>query len=305
MKDPVRDIFTRGLRERFGDVRKLPGSQSLYEIPGKGAVFYLRYSKLHSGNRTFFGLRKQDLRRLQARAAYIALLWEKQEQPLVIPFAEYEDVFDETPPAPDGQYKVQVYLRPEGTQLYIANVGRFNVEDKLGWGALAALETDGASRKTSELAHNQVQTLLGAIGSAKGYDIWVPPSDRAHLDWSIAARFRCRNKLAAGFGRANDSLAAVDVMWLKVGGAAPIGLFEVEHTTPIYSGLLRFNDIHLVAPTLDAQFTIVGHDVRRGLFARQLRRPTFSCSGLQEVCTFLDYTNVYGWYERMIHANNK
>jgi hypothetical protein len=76
-------------------------------------------------------------------------------------------------------------------------------------------------------------------------------------------------------------------------------MFEVEHSTPIYSGLLRFNDVHLVAPLLRPRFSVVANDARRDLFVRQLNRPTFRLSGLRELCTFLDYKDVFGWYTRV------
>jgi hypothetical protein len=74
-------------------------------------------------------------------------------------------------------------------------------------------------------------------------------------------------------------------------------MFEVEHSTPIYSGLLRFNDIFLVSPRLGARFTVVSNDERRSLFTRQLNRPTFKLSKLDEHCTFLDYASVYSWHQ--------
>jgi hypothetical protein len=76
-------------------------------------------------------------------------------------------------------------------------------------------------------------------------------------------------------------------------------LFEVEHTTSIYSGLLRFNDVHLVAPDLHPRFSIVANDTRRSLYVRQVNRPTFQRSGLAEVCTFMEYENVLDWYSRI------
>lgn len=92
----------------------------------------------------------------------------------------------------------------------------------------------------------------------------------------------------------------VDVIWIRKGSNELRALFEVEHSTPIYSGLLRFNDIHLLAPNLRPRFSIVANDYRRSAFARQLNRPTFRTSGLREICTFLEYVDVLGWHSRII-----
>ena len=71
----------------------------------------------------------------------------------------------------------------------------------------------------------------------------------------------------------------------------------------MYSGLLRFNDILLTDPKV-SRFSIVSNDVRRDLFARQLHRPTFKRSGLAELCSFLEYANVFEWHERLSRARS-
>ena len=85
-------------------------------------------------------------------------------------------------------------------------------------------------------------------------------------------------------------------------GMLDIALFEVEHSTPIYSGLLRLNDIHLLSPYSKATYSIVSNDDRRNLFVRQLNRPTFTMSTLRENCTFLLYPNVFTWHKRIVQG---
>ncbi|MBS1263942.1 MAG: hypothetical protein MAG715_01137 [Methanonatronarchaeales archaeon] len=91
----------------------------------------------------------------------------------------------------------------------------------------------------------------------------------------------------------------VDVIWFQKASNTPKALFEVEHSTPIYSGLLRFNDITLVDPALDTRFTIVAAENRRPTFVKHLNRPTFKTNGLNENCTFLGYGNVLEWHHRL------
>src|SRR3954452_4217629 len=117
---------------RYGHVRKLANSQSLYEL-GDACRVYFRYSKLHGNAVGFYGLRRSDLRQLEARPAFICFLWDNQSEPLFVPFSEFEEVFDEATPASDDQYKVQIYVREDAVLLYIARAGRFNVEGHFGW----------------------------------------------------------------------------------------------------------------------------------------------------------------------------
>jgi hypothetical protein len=91
----------------------------------------------------------------------------------------------------------------------------------------------------------------------------------------------------------------VDVIWIQKGANNVKALFEVEYSTPIYSGLLRFNDVHLVAPNLRTRFSIVSNIERRSIFMRQINRPTFKTSGLGDLCTFLGYSDVHNWHQRI------
>ena len=141
--------------------------------------------------------------------------------------------------------------------------------------------------------------MLSAIGSIKGFDIWVPQADRGRVDESLSGNLTFRDELPAGVQMVEDILSEVDVVWVQRGANKLAGLFEVEHSTPIYSALLRFNDILLSVAAREHAFRIVANDMRRSAFVRQLNRPTFRSSGLNELCSFLEYRNVFGWFRRL------
>jgi hypothetical protein len=303
MPNLLKPALLAEIRNRYGALRKLPGSESLFEIGERAARVYVRYSKVHEKRGAFYGLRKSDLQQLEGHPSVVCFLWDGQAEPLFVPFEEYEEIFQSSSPANDGQYKAMVYPQNEGTEMYLPKIGRFNVEANFGYGVLDRLIDSGKLRTAPELTHSQVQTLLGAVGNAKGYDVWIPRKDRLALDWSIAGMFGCREILPSGFERLMPILREIDVIWLGRGGSNLRALFEVEHSTPVYSGLLRFNDVHLVAPSTDSRFTVVSNDSRRSLFARQLSRPTFKASGLSELCTFLEYVDVLAWHNRLKRAS--
>lgn len=96
------------LTERFGRVRELSGSRSLFVVGEDAARIYIRYSNMHEGQRAFFGLRDIDLRQLEGRNSYICLLVEGASEPIFLPYSDYEEVFRGAQPAVDGQYKVQL-----------------------------------------------------------------------------------------------------------------------------------------------------------------------------------------------------
>lgn len=298
MANPVKSAFLEELTRRFCAPRKLPNSKSLYELGDAEARLYFRYSKKHPRNRTFFGLRKIDLQALEGCTGILCFCWEGQREPLFVPVVEFEEIFARLTPARDGQYKVQVYETEGGIELYIANAGRFNVESYQGWSYLETLISTSETPLPS-LSHAQVQTLLGSIGSSKGFSVWIPPADRAKLDWSLTPTFHLSKGLPSILEPVVEIAEEIDVIWTDRGADRPVALYEVEHSTPIYSGLLRFNDIHLTLPSSTLRFGIVSNDARRALFVRQLSRPTFKVSGLREICTFFEYRNVFGWHRRL------
>jgi len=305
MANVTKSAFLEELTKRYGDIHRLSSSLSLYELGDGADRIYIRYSKVHSRGQAFYGLRKKDLQELEGRPSAICFLWERQAEPVFVPYSEYEEIFQSLSPADDGQYKVQLFLREEGSDFYIANAGRFNVEAYFGWEQLDSLIQQSRLTEFPDLSHIQVQTLLGSIGAIKGYNIWIPRNDRGRLDWSITSRFECTTTIPRGFFEIEDTLSEVDVVWIERDARRLRALFEVEHSTPVYSGLLRFNDVHLTNPSMVTTYSIVSNDNRRSLFVRQLNRPTFRASRLAENCTFLEYPNVFTWHQRMSKSQGR
>lgn len=286
------------LRERFGELRKLEGSQSLFALGDDAARLYIRYSRVHPRGRTFFGLRDVDLRQLEGHNSFLCFLLDDGSPPVFVPYADFEEIFRNAQVAEDGQYKVQLRSDRNSREMYIARQGRFNIEGYVGFDTLAQTLDASHLRNVCDLSHSQVQTLLAAIGNIKGYEIWVPNNNVGYLDWSLTKPFSLRDAMPAGSERVGDILCEIDVVWIASGRNSIEGLFEVEHSTPVYSGLLRFNDVLLTDPSV-TRFSIVSNDTRRALFSRQLSRPTFRRSGLAELCSFLEYANVFEWHKRL------
>lgn len=291
------------LTQRFGTLKKMPESKSLFVVGDDAARIYLRYSKVHGGSRTFFGLREADLRQLEGRNSWVCFFTDDNSLPLFLKFADFEEVFQNAQVAGDGQYKVQI-LSNEGTrELYIPRIGRFNMDGYAGIDTIADLMNPDRLRHLPQLSHCQVQTLLAAIGNRKGFDVFVPRSDQCTLDWELTDRFEIRDRIPDYVRNVERIISEIDVIWIDRGKNTVQGLFEVEHTTSVYSGLLRFNDVLLTAPDV-SRFYVVSNESRRDLFVRQVQRPTFVQSGLSELTSFLEYSNVYDWHNR-VNTSNK
>jgi hypothetical protein len=296
MPNTHKSDFLEKLRTRYGEVRKLQGSSSLFELAGSVRI-YVRYSKVHPTGRTFFGLRALDLRQLEGHTSFLCFIVDDGSAPLFISYSDFEEVFHDSETAADGQYKVQLLNGNGGIELYIARQGRFSVEAYRGFETLEA-SIHARTKPALDLTHSQVQTLLAGIGHIKGYDIWVPPYDCAKLDWSLTQQFRTRLNPPAVSSKVASIVSEIDVVWVAAGAESMEALFEVEHSTSIYSGLLRFNDLLLTDPKLN-RFSVVSNESRRACFSRQAFRPTFQRSGLSELVSFLEYSNVYDWHRQL------
>jgi len=57
-----------------------------------------------------------------------------------------------------------------------------------------------------------------------------------------------------------STIEQIDVIWLK--GRSIVRAFEVEHTTSVYSGLLRMADLLALQPNMNINLHIVAPDNR-------------------------------------------
>lgn len=141
-----------------------------------------------------------------------------------------------------------------------------------------------ASARENDRTHTEVQGWLRDLGQALGYAVWVAANDRTRPYASGRLADGCLDALPSALAAAPgaEAVRLIDVLWLErdVAGAPTgrvAGAFEVEHTTSIYSGIVRMLDLALGAP--DAAVThlfLVAPDGREDDVRTQLARPAFS-----------------------------
>jgi hypothetical protein len=140
----------------------------------------------------------------------------------------------------------------------------------------------------------RMQAKLAEIGAAMGFRIWVPRGDRQRVLEQVPDKLRKAflDELPLNYDdNTLRTIANIDVIWLK--GRSMSRAFEVEHTTAIYSGLLRMADLLALQPNMDIRLHIVAPDDKRERVLREIRRPVFSLlerGPLYERCTFLPYS---------------
>lgn len=146
-------------------------------------------------------------------------------------------------------------------------------------------EESAASRKALATAreqdhtHTQVQGWLRDLGHALGYDVWIAANDRgrAHADGLLGdGCLRCL-PTALEAHRAADAIRLIDVLWLDRATERVAAAFEVEHSTSIYSGIVRMLDLALGVPDhFGARYFLVAPDARASDVRAQFARPAFS-----------------------------
>lgn len=141
----------------------------------------------------------------------------------------------------------------------------------------------------------RVQALLAEIGAKMGMKIWIPKADRTGVlgEWK-GTHAELLDELPLNYDDVTlKTIQQIDVLWLK--GRSIQRAFEVEHTTSIYSGLLRMADLMALQPNMDIRLHIVAPDSRREKVFQEIQRPVFSLlenHPLAESCTFISYDAV-------------
>jgi type II restriction enzyme len=150
---------------------------------------------------------------------------------------------------------------------------------------LARVRTEAASaRKAREVAqaedltHTQVQGWLRDLGRALGYEVWVAANDRSRPCGTGQLGDGCLTELPQAVATApgSEAVRLIDVLWLEKGKGEVAAAFEVEHTTSIYSGIVRLLDLALGAPSSTTRgLFLVAPDSREEDVRQQLARPAF------------------------------
>jgi hypothetical protein len=141
----------------------------------------------------------------------------------------------------------------------------------------------------------QIQAALAEIGTRMGFQIWLPRADRGRVltKWKPDAGVLLED-LPVGFDQTTmKTIEQIDVLWLKK--RTIVRAFEVEHTTSIYSGILRMADLLAMQPNFKIKLHIVAPASRREKVFQEIRRPVFALlegGALSDICTYLSYDNV-------------
>lgn len=137
--------------------------------------------------------------------------------------------------------------------------------------------------------HVKMQWKLARLGIKAGERVWVPAGDQEKLRRTY--QFDSFDKeFQAGIDLPHSYMENIDVVWkqeFRIGAA-----YEIENSTSIYSGLLRFADLNIMAPNTLYPMFIVAPSTRKNRLREQLRRPAFKRLELDKKVRFLSYETI-------------
>lgn len=130
----------------------------------------------------------------------------------------------------------------------------------------------------AEHSHTSIQGLLRDLGKALGYSVWIASNDRQRVYANKVLGHGCMTCLPPAIHTTNvvDAIALIDVLWFDTANNV-VAAFEVEHSTSIYSGIVRMLDLAMSLPEqTHLPLFLVTPDARQEEVRKQINRPAFS-----------------------------
>ncbi len=132
--------------------------------------------------------------------------------------------------------------------------------------------------RDADHTHTEIQGWLRDLGMALGYSVWIASNDSSRSYRNGRLSDGCLVQLPDNIAYAmqGDTIKLIDVLWIDTQGHVAAA-FEVEHTTSIYSGILRMLDLALgIEGGAAHHLFLVAPDNRQGEVRTQFGRPAFS-----------------------------
>lgn len=141
----------------------------------------------------------------------------------------------------------------------------------------AAAQRQYEAARESDATHTEIQGWLRDLGRSLGFDVWVAANDRSRQYSDGRLGDGCLAQLPEDIAAGMDSVRLIDVVWVGRGSNEVAAAFEVEHSTSIYSGIVRMLDLALGTKVgQNSTLFLVAPDNRKGEVEQQLCRPAFS-----------------------------
>jgi len=161
-----------------------------------------------------------------------------------------------------------------------------------------SLELPLTDQPVDATSADKIQSMLVQIGLGMRLSVWVGRDSRNKVVDGFDFAKACLDLLPQQFDPSTTRIIEyIDVLWLD--GNAIVAAFEIEHTTSIYSGLLRMSDLISMQPNIAMPLYIVAADEKRDKVIQEINRPTFRMlrRPLVDICRFISYDRLIKFFE--------
>ncbi|MBI5491504.1 MAG: hypothetical protein HY893_01075 [Deltaproteobacteria bacterium] len=144
-----------------------------------------------------------------------------------------------------------------------------------------------------EYSHTYYQGLIVELGNFNKYKTFVPNQDknRLYLGKKLSEIATVPNINKFSYDHIVRTTQTIDVTWFN-GRSMPASLFEIEHSTPMHSSLLKFFELQ----DFHANFRIVADAVRKKEFHAKL-----SLEAFKPICNRIGFWS----YEEVVELHAK
>ncbi|HEY6731400.1 MAG TPA: hypothetical protein VI039_10280 [Solirubrobacterales bacterium] len=142
-----------------------------------------------------------------------------------------------------------------------------------------------------DTGHGRVQLQLALLAKNAGLDIWIARNDRSRQVDGYRLGDLSVESLPDGLpADARNTIELIDVVWLKRNRY--VAAFEVEASTPVFTGLQRMGDLMAAIPNMKIPLFVAAPESKREKVFSEITRPLFRFGldpPLEETCRYIPF----------------
>lgn len=147
-------------------------------------------------------------------------------------------------------------------------------------------ETSLPKNNSDASLHTHIQWLLTKIGHKVGCQVWIAINDHSKIWKGERLGDLSLKTLPVLVGSEFQRIISrIDVLWIQ--NDVVVAAYEIEHTTEVYTGLLRLYDLGNLFLEQNVQLCVVAPKERFGRVQFELSRPTFHAHAMRKSCIIL------------------
>jgi hypothetical protein len=151
-----------------------------------------------------------------------------------------------------------------------------------------------------ETGHAKVQLQLARLAKNAGLEVWIARNDRSTIERGQRLGDLSVERLPEGLPvEVRRTIQLIDVVWLKRNRY--IAAFEVEASTPVFTGLQRMGDLMAAVPNMDIPLFVLAPEAKREKVFAEITRPLFRFGlepPLEATCRFITFEALADAFER-------